>query len=359
VGSYRPFAVWIGGRWEQGLEVEFAEGRMVGHRATSQAPDPMWLSPAFVNAHSHLEYRGWQGQLEGLKYWDWLRELTLRKAQETDDTVREWCRVAARENLTAGVGLIVEHSDRPFSGEALREVGIEAKVLQELITFDEAPETAGKWQAVEERRAGQGAEAITPHATWSVDRDSLSRFRDQDFVSIHVAESVFEAEFFESHRGPIADFYRRRAKALPRQQPILDLLDEVGLLREGVQLVHIGGLKVSEYERLAESGVMIAHCPRSNMNLGCPLPDVRRLLDLGVPVGLGLDSAASSGPIDMLAEIRAMRTREVEEEEAWRIATDASAVGMAGASLPWMALISPAQTLEELISGQPRIQLNP
>ena len=357
--SYHPFAIWIDGRWEQGLEVEFTEGRMVGHRATSKAPDPIWLSPAFVNAHSHLEYRGWQGQLGGLEYWDWLRELTLRKAQEADDAVREWCRVAARENLTAGVGLIVEHSDRPFSAGALREVGIKARVLQELITFDEAPETASKWQVVEERRAGQGADAITPHATWSVDRESLSRFRDQDFVSIHVAESAFETEFFESHRGPIADFYRRNAKALPRLQPVLDLLDEVGLLRAGVQLVHIGGLKVSEYERLAESGVMIAHCPRSNLNLGCPLPDVRRLLDLGVPVGLGLDSAASSGPIDMLAEIRAMWTRGVGVEDAWRIATDASAVGMAGASLPWIALMSRAQTLEELISGQPEIQLNP
>lgn len=329
------------------------------HRATSKAPDPMWLSPAFVNAHSHLEYRGWQGHLEGLDYWDWLRELTLRKGQESDDAVREWCRVAARENLAAGVGLIVEHSDRPFAAAALREVGIEARVLQELITFDEAPETARKWQAVEERRASQGAMAITPHATWSVDRESLARFRDQEFVSIHVAESEFEAEFFESHRGPIAGFYQRREKALPKQQPILDMLDEVGLLRAGVQLVHIGGLKVREYERLAESGVLIAHCPRSNRNLGCPLPDVRLLLDLGIPVGLGLDSAASSGPIDMLAEIRAMRTGAVGAEEAWRIATDASAVGLPEACLPWISLMSPAQTLEELISGQPEIQLNP
>ena len=63
-----------------------------------------------------------------------------------------------------------------------------------------------------------------------------------------------------------------------------------------------------QYEHLAEGEVMIAHCPRSNLNLGCPLPDVRRMLDMGLKVGLGMDSPASSGPIDMFAEMRAMMT---------------------------------------------------
>lgn len=278
-----------------------------------------------------------------MPYWDWLRELTRLKLAETEESVRRWCQIAAAENRAAGVGLIVEHSDRPFAVEALVKAGIRSMVLQELITFDEAPDVDPKWAMVVEKRATQRADAITPHATWSVDRDSLSRFSQQEFVSIHVAESRHEPDLFESHSGPIAEFFVRRGKPFPRRQPILDLLSEVGLLRQGVQLVHIGALAETEYERLAEAGVMIAHCPRSNINLGCPVPNVRRLLDLKIRVGLGMDSAASSGPIDMFAEIRTMmRASDVTASEAWRISCDADAVAMSSDGVSWNLWNSPA-----------------
>lgn len=327
------------GSWQQGLEIELEAGIPKSWHATSKPPEPVWLSPPFVNAHSHLEYRGHQGKLVGLPYWDWLRELTRLKSEESNDEVRQWCRVAAQENKAAGVGLIVEHSDRPYAVNALRDAGIGGRVLQELITFDEAPDTKAKWAQVEARRIDQGADALTPHATWSVDRDSLRQFEDQPFVSIHAAESSFEADLFEDHGGPIAEFFIRRGKPLPRRQPLLDMLDEVGLLRPGVQLVHAGAIPVGEYDRLAESGVVIAHCPRSNINLGCPLPDIRALLDRGIPVGLGLDSAASSGPISMLDEMRSMsEASAITAEEAWSIATDASHLGLTTEGLPWQII---------------------
>lgn len=291
-----------------------------------------------------------QGALPNLEYWVWLRELTMRKVGETDEEIRHWCQVAATENKAAGVGLIVEHSDRPFAAEALREVGIKSVVLQELITFDEAPDTAAKWAAVDERREQQGANALTPHATWTVDRESLKRFSEQPFVSIHAAESFHERDLFESHSGPIADFFRGRNKTLPQKQSILDMLDEVRLLRRGVQLVHVGAIEHSCYERLAEAEVMIAHCPRSNLNLGCPLPDVRRMIDVGLKVGLGMDSAASSGPIDMFAEMRAMMScSAVSASEAWRIACDADASAMSAEGLTWNLWTSRAETESELI----------
>ena len=54
------------------------------------------------------------------------------------------------------------------------------------------------------------------------------------------------------------------------------------------------------------------------------------MLDAGIKVGIGLDSPASSGPIDMFEEIRCAlqvateRGRPLKPEEVWQMATDPS-----------------------------------
>ncbi len=348
----RPMGYWVGDHFEFGLEVELLNGVPVSWRATSLAPDPIWLSPGFVNAHSHLEYRGMQGRLEGLDYWPWIRSLTELKALETPEEVRAACQLAASENRVTGVAIIGEHSDRPFSAAALGEVGIAGRIYQELITFFEAADPSKKWAEVESRAAAQsgllGLEVtVNPHATWSVDRSSLECFALSEFVSLHVAETELEEQLFAHHSGPIEEMFGRFGVALPRRQPLFEMLAEVGMMRPGVQFVHAGATGPKEIDKMAEAGVSVAHCPRSNIALGCPLPDVRAMLDAGILVGLGMDSAASSGPIDMFAEMRAVRG--VSADEIWAMATTMGAASL-GFEIPnWIQISSAATTTEELI----------
>jgi cytosine/adenosine deaminase-related metal-dependent hydrolase len=91
--------------------------------------------------------------------------------------------------------------------------------------------------------------------------------------------------------------------------------------------VHCCALEDGDIELIKTRGANVAHCPRSNAALGCPPAPVRELLSAGIKIGLGLDSAASSGPIDMFAEMRAAlatsidRSRPLSGEEVWRMAT--------------------------------------
>lgn len=80
--------------------------------------------------------------------------------------------------------------------------------------------------------------------------------------------------------------------------------DELGWLADDVWLAHGVHLAPEAIRRLGETGTGVAHCPTSNGRLGTGTAPVRKLLDGGVPVGLGVDGAASNESGGLAEELR-------------------------------------------------------
>lgn len=379
----RPYGVVIDGKLELGVELVM-EGKTIAQiRPHTGIPENFVISPAFVNAHSHLEYRGLQDKMRAAAYWDWIREITQAKMGESEVKVRRDSITAAHENRRTGVALIGEHSDRPTAATALLSANLDGVIFQETITFFERDTRQAKIAAIRAKAVDQGKIIrrpiyLTPHAYHTVDRETLAEFGSSNKpISIHVAETELESQFTRDGSGQIGDFYRKFGfEAIQTGKDIVPTLKDLGLVRPGAQFVHCCDISAEDIESLAEGRVSIAHCPRSNTRLQCPAAPIREMLDAGIPVGLGMDSPASSGAIDMFAEMREAlrvsthRGKPITEQEVWMMATQGGAESLKFALpdlAPWeireglntplikISLPGATTTLELIERGSPTI----
>src|SRR5918912_1574827 len=81
-------------------------------------------------------------------------------------------------------------------------------------------------------------------------------------------------------------------------------MESLGWLGSDVWWAHAVHLSDAAVAKLADSGTGVAHCPSSNARLGAGIARARDLRDAGVPVGLGVDGAASNEASSLLEEVR-------------------------------------------------------
>jgi cytosine/adenosine deaminase-related metal-dependent hydrolase len=79
---------------------------------------------------------------------------------------------------------------------------------------------------------------------------------------------------------------------------------DLGWLGPDVWHAHCVKLDEEGISLFAASKTGVAHCPCSNMRLASGIAPIRRMLDAGVPVGLGVDGSASNDAAHMVNEAR-------------------------------------------------------
>lgn len=110
-----------------------------------------------------------------------------------------------------------------------------------------------------------------------------------------------------------------------------DYAESLGWTGPDTWHAHCVKLNDDEIGLFARTGSGVAHCPTSNMRLASGIAPVRRMIDRGVGVGLGVDGSASNDCGDLLAEARmAMLLQRVGGNAAALTARDALELGTRG-----------------------------
>ena len=134
---------------------------------------------------------------------------------------------------------------------------------------------------------------VAPCSPFSVSADLLTQAaelarRRGVRLHTHLCETLDEEDYCREHFG---------------MAPV-DYMESLGWLGPDVWFAHAVHLDDAAIATLARTGTGAAHCPSSNARLGAGIARVRDLRDAGVPVGLGVDGAASNEASSMLEEVR-------------------------------------------------------
>jgi cytosine/adenosine deaminase-related metal-dependent hydrolase len=284
-------------RFEDGAIVEVTAGRAAQH-----FPDAA-IVPGFVNAHSHLEYSRYAGFGDGQPFGPWIATHIERKSRLDDAATRALARQGVLDSLRSGITTTADYSFSGAAAPAAAELGLRAIVYLEVFGIDPAAAEQRfdriRPQLDETERVQIG---VSPHAPYTCSVEVYRWCLSLGIpVGTHLAESANENEWLEHGTGPLAEIGAMLVpptgkRAAATLEPVLgpDLL-----------CAHCVELDASEIALLAERGVPVAHCPRSNALLGCGIAPVAELRAAGVPVGLGTDSPASTPSFDVFEEMRA------------------------------------------------------
>lgn len=284
--------------------------------AVERAPSEV-LAPPAVNAHTHLDLstmpfkpgtyeafvaavvahtragaRGLGAAREGMA------RLRASGVRVVGDVVTDEAVMAALLAEPALGGVAYWEVIGPDPDDADRLLAATRERLQRFLT----------WQRPGGMRVG-----LSPHAPHTVSAPLLRGLTELARtlrlpLQIHVAESRGERELHLSGRGPLrAALGPFLGDWRPPGTSPVRYLDALGVLAARPTLVHMVEVDDDDVRRVARSGCVVVHCPRSNAALGCGTFPWASYARAGVSVALGTDSLGSSPDLSPVAEWRAAR----------------------------------------------------
>ncbi|HSV66922.1 MAG TPA: 8-oxoguanine deaminase [Mycobacteriales bacterium] len=278
------------------------------------------VTPGLVNTHHHLYQWATRGYAQQATLFEWLTELyPVWSGLDEDITGAAAAAGLARLARTGCTTVADHHYVFPRHGgdvfgavvHAAGRVGLRLHAVRGSMDRgrsagglppDDLVETtdaalAGTEQAIsrhhDARPGSRVRVAVGPCSPFSASPALMTRAADLARATgtrlhTHLAETVEEEEqcWAELHCTP------------------MEYADRLGWLGPDVWIAHGVHLSEEAVARLGTTGTGVAHCPTSNGRLGAGIAPVRALLDAAVPVGLGVDGAASNEDGGLVVELR-------------------------------------------------------
>ena len=291
--------------------------------ATALAFPKAVLVPGLINCHTHLELTHLAGKNSEREFPRWLNTVRRLREETGADALVAAAEQGVRDGWTRGITCVADTGSSGAPLEALAHLGGRGIYYHETFGPDPAQCVASlaelsrrvaelRGMTAPERRLG-----VSPHAPYTVSADlyrgvaALAQ-RERLPVALHLAESVEETRFVREGAGPFADAHAKRGIPVkPRGVSPVRYLLELDVLEPGTGwlAIHCVQIDDDDVRALADHGVAVAACPRSNRAHGHGESPFARLVAAGVSTGLGTDSVVSVADLDVWAEAAAVGLR--------------------------------------------------
>lgn len=261
------------------------------------------LMPGLVNAHTHVPMTLLRGLADDLRLDVWLMGYMMPVEREfvSPDFVRLGTQLACAEMIRSGITTFADmYYFEDDVAKATAEIGMRAVCSQTVLKFP-TPDAKFYEESLEmsrdfiQRWKGHDliVPSVAPHAPYTCTPEILkaTALLAVEFdvpLHTHLAETSFEVETMRKEQG----------------MPVIPYVKKQGLFDAKVLAAHCVHVDDGEIRTMQHLGAGVAHNPSSNMKLASGVAPVKRMLDLGMNVGIGTDGPASNNDLDMFEELR-------------------------------------------------------
>jgi 8-oxoguanine deaminase len=281
------------------------------------------VTPGLVNTHHHMYQSLTRAipSVQNAELFGWLRGLYPIWAGLTPEMIQVSTQVAMAELLLSGCTTSSDHlyiypngARLDDSIEAAQQIGMRFVATRGSMSVGASQGGLPPDQVVESEDfilkdtqrlieayhdASWGAMvnvAVAPCSPFSVSRDLMREsallaraFKGQNVrLHTHLAENDHDLAYS-----------REKFNCTPTEYA-----QDLGWLGHDVWHAHCVKLDDAGISLFAASRTGVAHCPCSNMRLASGIAPIRKMLNAGVPVGLGVDGSASNDAAHMVNEAR-------------------------------------------------------
>jgi 5-methylthioadenosine/S-adenosylhomocysteine deaminase len=261
------------------------------------------LMPGLVNTHTHVPMTLLRGLADDLRLDVWLMGYMMPVEREfvSPEFVRLGTRLACAEMIRSGVTTFADmYYFEEDIARTTAEAGMRAVCSQSVMKFpmpdaESYEEALAYTRGYIQRWKGHPliVPSIAPHSAYGCTPEILRAATELavEFdvpLHIHISETASEVENMRNEQG----------------MPVVPYVKKLNLFDAKVIAAHCVHIDEGEIHTLKHYNAGVAHNPSSNLKLASGVAPVKKMLDLGLNVGIGTDGPASNNDLDMFEEMR-------------------------------------------------------
>ena len=282
----------------------------------------MLCYPGLINAHHHL-YQVFSRNLEqvqNMELFDWLKTLYEIWKNLNEDTVHLSSQVAMGELVKNGCTTVFDHH-YVFPADSGDLIGAQAAAAEKLgvrMYFSRGSMDL----SVKDGGLPPDSVVQTIDEIMKDSEELISKYHDTSFKSMQrlalapcspfsVSEDLLrESAILAREKG--VRLHTHLCETIDEENYMLEVLgirplqymERVGWIGDDVWYAHGIHFNDEELKLLAETKTGVCHCPISNQKLSSGVARIPEMLEMDIPVGMGVDGSASNDGNSMLEEIR-------------------------------------------------------